>query len=348
MNFISKNLGWILLFVFFLFMLFIISANQGEDDKNLEAFSWSQESQTGEINDIPSDLDNLLDKINQSEDAQEDVIDIDFTQSVSEENISEEVSLDIPNKKSFFDIFRRWNIEENKTQEQEIDPEKNDWEIEEDNRENNSEIVWDIVQESVEYWLNLMKGSEIVQPTDSLTYNLSSKVSTWSFETAVGKRFTIDVYSLKLNNKYFNQALAYMMKWDIVEQVSEENIYGCFQVEIISSLHISNNGKIGYVCKKYLAPVQENGVSFETINDNRITTWIGSYYEVSLLDGGVFIWDLNHEKIFLDSGDILKQSTSYDYASGCISMLVVWAANSYNLWKNISVCDISKVSAIIE
>ena len=92
-------------------------------------------------------------------------------------------------------------------------------------------------------------------------------------KTQVGKNFQIGVYSLKLNNADFNQTLAYMSKWDIVKQHTEENIYGCFLAEIITSRKNHYNiGKKGYVCKGYLRDVIHTTMKVNRTQNVKIPT----------------------------------------------------------------------------
>jgi hypothetical protein len=43
-----------------------------------------------------------------------------------------------------------------------------------------------------------------------------------------------------------------MMRGDTIKQLTEENSYGCFEIEILASQLSHNVGSKGYVCKKYL------------------------------------------------------------------------------------------------
>ena len=76
-----------------------------------------------------------------------------------------------------------------------------------------------------------------------------------NLKTAIGKEFQVGVHTLKLNNAYFNTTLAYMSHGDRLKQLTSENSYGCFQIEILSAKRNYNVGKKGYVCKKYLKNV---------------------------------------------------------------------------------------------
>lgn len=86
-----------------------------------------------------------------------------------------------------------------------------------------------------------------------------------NLETQPGKKFEVGVHSLKLNNKYFNETLAYMLKGDIVRQITSENAYGCFEVELMTSALKKNIGKTGYVCKKYLQDLQDDSIDQSNI-----------------------------------------------------------------------------------
>jgi len=63
MNFVIKNLGWILLLLFFVFMLFIISSS---DPSNSKILTGSLAS-SGQENIVDSELEELVEKINESE-----------------------------------------------------------------------------------------------------------------------------------------------------------------------------------------------------------------------------------------------------------------------------------------
>ena len=70
--------------------------------------------------------------------------------------------------------------------------------------------------------------------------------------TKVGDTHTVSAHSLKLNNAYFTKNLGYLSYGDTVKQLTVENTRGCFQVQVLSSRVSSSQGKLGFVCKKYL------------------------------------------------------------------------------------------------
>jgi hypothetical protein len=63
MNFVTKNLGWILLLLFFLFMLFVISSN-GEKTPITQTGSSVMPTGTGAIQE---DLDSLVEMLDEDE-----------------------------------------------------------------------------------------------------------------------------------------------------------------------------------------------------------------------------------------------------------------------------------------
>jgi len=70
--------------------------------------------------------------------------------------------------------------------------------------------------------------------------------------TKIGDIHSVSATQLKLNNKAFNTALAVMNKGDKLEQIGNENAYGCFQARILTG-SANDIGRVGYVCKKYLS-----------------------------------------------------------------------------------------------
>lgn len=207
-------------------------------------------------------------------------------------------------------------------------------------------------------------------------------------ETAVGKEYAVGAHSLKLNNRFFNQALAYMMRGDIVRQIGEERD-GCFKIEIISSSNPKNIGKIGFVSKKYLTETDVSGgnevqtpsenTQTDTHNDTpaiipqkpdgivsqeaKITTpptrvvsvdtpfqtAIGSYYTVNFRGVCSVVGDTSEgQRVELDPGDILKQVSEVNTANGCVSMLVVGAQKEESHQSTINICSEDIVTPLIK
>lgn len=284
MNFILRNLGWILLFLFFLFMLFIISTSQNKNPMQREA-SGSEMLQTGSLEDEEEDknLDNfekLVEKV-QDEDTSKD---ISVDQKV-DKNIDKE-----EDKKSIFDIFKRKDTQATSTgsklseddieDEQNSDMHKNQNEDEENTSQNdNKTIQTNFVTEekTMNSGMNLEKntGKSVALKKGSASglvyrwsYNSTISQNT-NISTAPGKEFQIWVHSLKLNNKNFTQKLGVLIKGDVVKQLWVENSRGCFEIEVLESQKLENLQKKGYVCKKYLAEKEEPSTVVTQIQDTQ-------------------------------------------------------------------------------
>ncbi len=189
--------------------------------------------------------------------------------------------------------------------------------------------------------------SEIVYPGENIV-------------TSVGKNYEIWVEMLKLNNKTFTKTLAYMNRWDVVTQLSQENSYGCFEVQVQST------GAQWYVCKKYLADTdkeilaQESGATMQVPTTENIdaedsekelvksvpaiSTEIGSYYKITVPSPSFF--DVILERFTLESGDILKQTSYADPETGCVSMKVVGTSTWERDGEIVSICSPDMVVAI--
>jgi len=179
-----------------------------------------------------------------------------------------------------------------------------------------NEIVVEVAPENQE---NLVKDTqENVLSTDvqSVIATYAPEIQTIqysnypgiSLETSVGKEFQIGVHALKLNNKYFNETLGYMMKGDKVKQLQAENAKGCFEVEIITAQNTENIWKTGYVCKKYLQDLTSENVSgiieeeYQTVYTSKIGDIITVEKKVVLENGIELIqWDQIDQMTVIDT-----------------------------------------------
>lgn len=181
-----------------------------------------------------------------------------------------------------------------------------------------------------------------------------------NLETAIWKSYEIGVTMLKLNNKNFNKTLALMNKWDVVTQLTQENQYGCFEVEL------AVNQQKWYVCKKYLSEVSDSKISVTKQENNdlmqpikvqqwtivqqdeaiipTITTPVGSYYKIAIPNPSFF--DVILERFTLSQGDILKQISWVNKSNGCVDMKVVGTNSGEHDGKIVSICSPDMVTPI--
>lgn len=115
MNFITRNLGWILLLLFFIFMLFIISSNNVETSDESQSWSIISNSWT-----IKWELDEIAEKMK---------LDNTSTWSVWEEDVQESEK-----KKWFFSFLKKDTIEESNPEE-----EQDNLEVKENKKQTESE-----------------------------------------------------------------------------------------------------------------------------------------------------------------------------------------------------------------
>lgn len=207
---------------------------------------------------------------------------------------------------------------------------------------NDTSITWDKIRTS--YDKNIVKSTSedqikiYVDPTKSYPGE--------NIQTAVGKIYSVWVTNLRLNNKYFDTTLAYMKEGERVQQLTNENSYGCFQVEVIRTW------KQWYVCKKYLTDetsevsltveknnIKENDQTSKTMSSPVavLNTPVGSYYKIALENTNFF--DVVLERFTLDKWDVLKQVASADKKTGCVEMKVVGSSTWMHDGKSVSICS---------
>lgn len=364
MNFISRNLWWILLFLFFLFMLFIISTNQNKEINDELTLSWSTASGQVDTSEILSqeqgqnELEKLVEKITEEEFISEEV---DVDNGISEDTSNSSGAILGP-KKSIFDIFKRNNKDEesatgtgiinsqdeNSDEEDVMDEEdivdSEETKVSEDAVEVSTEIVspWVQVVENSGQGLTKTTGTSkalaatplYFSPTSYTTTQTHTKLPGIHLDTEIGKKFQVGVQALKLNDKTFTHKLAYMSRGDVLKQLTWENRFGCFQIEILSASTPSNIGKKWYVCKKYLSDIQENTMIVESWNaaDKEISTLQEKIY-LKTLDSSVILMnqDSSETSVTLDMTDILLQiSPIHEYGR----MIEVKIVGSNTLEKN--------------
>ncbi len=252
MNFIMRNLGWLLLAWFFIFMLFLISSNNSEKGpKNL----------TGSIstNSWEENLDALVEKLDDSELG---------TGEALENTASQSWVLDTGRKLSLFErFFGKKDMKESdafqdalKSDVQAVQENVNKTNSTQDNKtsssqeEISSDTTVEIVKPNPSPIGNLVKDTVKMQPSSPLkpTSDLQTSLPKNIPQGEIGDTYKIAVPSLKLNDRLFSKVLWYLNQGDVVKQKGKQNVNGCFEAEVISAKNTLNIGKLGYVCQKYL------------------------------------------------------------------------------------------------
>ena len=159
--------------------------------------------------------------------------------------------------------------------------------------------------------------------------------------TKIGDIHSVSATQLKLNNRAFNTALTTMNKGDKLEQIGNENMYGCFQARILTGA-ANDIGRVWYVCKKYLSSsvgttaIKSNMTALQSYAMTR-TTKPGDTHTVSAhslkLNNAYFTKNL----WYLSYGDTVKQLTT-ENMRGCFQAQVITSRVSSSTGKIGFVC----------
>lgn len=339
----------------------------GETDKNLDSL----------MKIIDSEKNNEL--VEENQEAKETMQD----QASSENDIikssswtidsKEEVSQWDKNEKWFFArLFGRDEQEDASETSEKVDTDatmtwsqedSSDTSIDQSNTSTWSTIITDKVTVKEDEDNDISSDTNIVKSTTNDTNTLyKDAVSIYpgsNLKTQIWKSYEIGVTMLKLNNKNFNKTLALMNKWDVVTQLTQENKYGCFEVEV------SMTQQKWYVCKKYLSEVsdlntstlnQEENATIQTVQEQTwavvkkkdiiptITTPVGSYYKIAISNSSFF--DVILERFTLSKWDILKQVSNANENNWCVDMKVVGTNSGEHDGKIVSICSPDMVRSI--
>ncbi|NDK09472.1 hypothetical protein GW846_01700 [Candidatus Gracilibacteria bacterium] len=350
MNFFTRNLGWILLFAFFIFMLVIISSNSDEDAISNSGSTVTNTS-TGEANleKLSQKIENETGAISESLEKDELSASGEVISSSGELSTDTKDTVDTPTKDADLSFFERlFGKKETKPVENNQTGTGTDAQDSASGSVDSSdEVVTNTgtsqagSTSSTPNQVQTLRGEDLSKAPSASNLTSTTNKTPWkttqdhtinypgtSLKTFVGKQFKVGVHSLRLNNVYFNETLAFMFEGDRVEQLTPENSYGCFKIKIISSSTTQNNGSMGYVCKKYLkdttggnvnTPVQKeikkNVQSEQKVQEevkySGMQTQIGDIIMVNV-DNVSF----DNGEIKLQKGDSVDQMTKLDSA-GC-------------------------------
>jgi len=271
MNFIIRNLGWILLIIFFTFMLYLIS-NQNNSKNVNNSNSWAiieTIEQTGAVLKKEENKLNVekynLDKYSLSktgtieiEEEKKEEKETSFFKDVKNifstdnEESEEKNNNDIEDKDDIIVMEEKINPENIdksiKEKEEEIknkennkiEEKNNKVNLDENKKENNSEI-----KES-----NIKK--EDVNTSSESELAIKEKIKQKIIEINKNRVHKVWVKSIFLNNAYFTKRLATAYKWDTLEQLTNTNKYGCFKTEVLEAKNTNINGLKAWTCIYYM------------------------------------------------------------------------------------------------
>ncbi len=365
MNFFTRNLGWILLFAFFIFMLVIISSSNTEENTTQTNLTQSTSTSTGEEN-----LEALAQRLEETSSGEvitssgETLIGTwkTNTWSIDENNETKEADL------NFFErLFWIWNKNNDDTEEPswtgEIDVSAtSSWETLTQSWETSTGqtlTTEPVIPQTVQTigGKNLVKDTSIDTTDKIKNYeNVSSSSTQYypgtSLTSYVGKEFKVGVEMLKLINASFNETITLMYRGDVLKQLTEENKYGCFKIEIISSKGQKNNGLSWYVCKKYLSDTTAQTITHikasttpssvpktsETKETNQKELYYGAITHVgNTIEVSYPIVHFDKENFKLAAGDRVDQMSELD-KYGCFVGRVYESTIPGSLWKVTTMC----------
>lgn len=267
MNFLMRNIGWVLLFLFFLFMLFIIATNNPEISRENSEVQIEQEETEETVDSIDELIERLENEASEQEFVSEDAGE-DDNLSVSEE----------PERRWFF--ARLFDRDSGQTKDTDtwlpdnlLEPEEATQQSLQDSDDTEVQTPYVSHNTTTQSTPNtsLTKSLNSSYWTDTVTSPQWERAKIESDELLQDSQYTVIVHSLRLNNRYFNETLWYLMQGDIVKQVSTKNSFWCFEVEVLSSNTAYK--QMWFVCEKYLQ-----------IHNSEINETEGSIQEVSLWD----------------------------------------------------------------
>lgn len=299
-------------------MLFIIASNNPET--TTQNNNWEQESLSD--SDTSDIVDELIDRL-ESEAADDDIWDTQNDTETWEDTQTQDAQ---SNEEWFFSRLFGWTRNDSEPSWEELSNDEDREEIVDadmDGRDVESEDQWD---RQTDITVPHNEGEQApwghltVWDTwgRSISYEMSYYTSTDITEISewgkIGSRFHVATHSLRLNNKYFDKTLWYLMSWDELIQISERNTYGCFKVDVVMSS--TAEGAQGYVCERFLEMIDEETMIIES-SDTMRETWLTLDTE---------IWDLititypqvDIGDVALFSGDQIEQLTEID-AWGCFT-----------------------------
>lgn len=359
MNFILKNIWWIALFIFFAIMLLIISANQKDnlvtnkalqDAKQELILTWSEVSESG--SGVLTDLVKMLDDSEKTPEIKEEVKKVEVkaetkkeSKDMKEELVSAEASIDGEMKEdkknviaSFFDRFKKDESDVKEEDNLSMTGSENKDNIDKDSDMTQDKPKADVVvvkkqapAKKTYKKMTYKNGTFQDIPTYNGQFSVNQKPLPWiNLKTAIGNTYALAVSGLKLNNAHFNKSLGVMKKGDVVKQMTHENKYGCFSVEVVSG---EIAGKHWYVCKKWF---KAHKAPMKHVPRNVVTTKIGDIHSVAAQQLKLNNKAFNTALTVMNRGDKLEQIGN-ENAYGCFQVRML-TGSANDVWRVGYVC----------
>lgn len=247
-------------------MLFIIASNNPQQWENNEIET------TGEHDESIDSVDLLIERLEQE--SQEQELEDENREDLNEEGsiLNDDIAIEdsIDDDRWFFSrLFWRWwedtsssdqIVSDSDTVELDsIDSDKS-WELDESS--------WDIQQwtqedheEFTQEYISRQNTSNMLTRWDTISHNIynwlpiiKDSVNWYSSTSVIWDMYTVNTHSLKLNNKYFTETLWYLLRDDVIEQISDVNVYWCFEAKVIDSSTALY--RVWYVCEKHLSKIE--------------------------------------------------------------------------------------------
>ena len=254
MNFIVRNLGWILLIIFFIFMLYLISSQNNVKKGSL--INSTNIVNTWAISLEKDENKMMVEKYNSEKNKISDEINIENNEKWFFEWVTDLLTFDdneVENSKELDDYInkeeKKPSLEVNEDLILEIDNEINinfkENNIEKKESIKDVETKNNIIKKVVDKKIAITKEKEV-----NTEKNISEKIKNKIEERNKNLLHKVWVHSIALNNPYFTKKVWYAYKGDTLEQLTNTNKYGCFNSEVLESE--KSMWKKGWTCIYYM------------------------------------------------------------------------------------------------
>ena len=350
MKFIIRNLGWILLIIFFVFMLYLISSQNNIKTNDLETNTWTVINLVNTDSVIEEEIKIVSNETSMKIISWEAITDSNtgtFIQSVRD-FFTLETKKTVESNNETNNLVSNINIEDIDLEDEIKEIEEVELKIEkiDDVKLENSEIedttekvsnTWSFIQDIKDFFSFDSDDKDTLNETNTwvVDEDLIKKVDSivdWEKININKKNIQkVAVKSVFLNDAYFTKRLYTAYKGDKLEQLTNTNKYGCFKVKVISSKDVRNNWKIAWTCEYYM--------EWKTTSLEKYKTVAKDYYKnIKQINKTYKVWvkslklnnsTFNKKLGIVYYGDKVKQLTPTN-KYGCFKIQVISSKNKNN------------------